>query len=441
VTALRVQLPPKMRPFAERKARHKIARGGRGSGKSWSIARILIARAVATKTRVLCCREVQKSIKESSLRLLADQIAAMGLSHLFDVQKTCINGPHGSEFVFVGLQDHTADSVKSFEGFDIAWVEEAHKITANSANILIPTIRNAGSEIWWSYNPDQASDFVHQLAEQPDPNTLVVDINWRDNPWFPVELDLERRKLKAINDDLYEHIWEGKCRSAAGLLFKRRWFKRYDLGHHPTPVRIYGASDYAVTDEQDAEGREPDYTEHGAFGLDEKGDLWVLDWESGQVDTHVGLTKWLDLCRRRKPIQWFDEAGVIHRAITPARNKLQQERNQFVHVETLPTAGSKAERALGFAARAAAGTVHIPNTPWGDRLVDQLCAFNGEDGRVDDMVDVCSLIARGLDSMVNAQPQTKPERPKPPEPFTEDWLMARERAEAKSEQEKARYYR
>lgn len=441
MNTLRLEIPAKMLPFATQRRRHKIARGGRGSAKSWSIARILIARMLAGKTRVLCVREVQNSIKESSLRLLDDQIKAMGVAPLFDVQKTCILGPHGSEVVFVGLQDHTADSIKSYEGFDVCWVEEAHTITERSANILIPTIRAAGSEILWSYNPDQASDFIHTMAEQPDANTLVVDINWRDNPWFPAELDMERRKMKALNDDLYQHIWEGKCRSLAGLLFKRRWFKRYNRGHFPANLRIYGASDYAVTDEADAQGGDPDWTEHGSWGLDEHGDLWAIDWESGQVDTGKGLELWLELCRRKPPVQWFDEAGVIHRAIAPARGKLMRERQQFVHIETLPSAGSKAERALGFAARASVGAVHIPDTPWGDRLVDQLCAFNGQDGRTDDMVDVCSLIARGLDQMANAQPTARPERPKPPEPFTEAWLLARESAEATSEADKARYYK
>ncbi len=440
MSALRLEVPDKMVPFGTERRRHKIARGGRGSGKSWSIARILAARGIARRTRWLCCREVQKSIKESSHRLLSDQIQQLGLSAFYDIQQNIIKGPHGTEFVFAGLQDHTADSIKSYENFDGAWVEEAHTVSERSANVLVPTIRAPGSELWWSYNPDQESDYIHKMAERPSPDTLVVDINYSDNPWFPAELEAERLKLLAINKDLHDHVYGGKCRSLAGLLFKRRWFKRFDYGHHPRNLRMYGASDFAVTDEQDVEGREPDWTEHGAWGLDEAGDLWATEWESGQVDTHVGLVMWLDLCRRTKPVQWFDEAGVIHRAINPARNKLMAARQQFVPLETLVSAGGKAERALGFAARAAAGTVHIPNTEWGDRLVNQLCAFNGEDGRVDDMVDVCSLIGRGLDQMADARSTAKPERPKPPEPFTEAWLLARERAEATAKAQRGSYY-
>jgi phage terminase large subunit-like protein len=420
-----------MLPFMQPR-RHKIARGGRGSAKSWSIARILVARGVTQRTRWLCGREIQKSIKESSRRLLVDTINRLGLAEAYNTKGPVIRGPFGTEFVFTGLQDHTADTIKSFEDFDGAWIEEAHTISARSAQILIPTIRTPGSELWWSYNPDQAGDFVHQMAERGGEDVCVVTINWRDNPWFPAELEKERLALKALNDDLYRHVWEGECRSAAGLLFKRRWFRFYEPGRQPRNLRMYVSSDFAVTDEQDADGNEPDFTEHGAFGLDESGHLWVTDWWGGQVDTGKGLEAWLAMCARVKPIMAFDEAGVIHRAIGPARTKLMLERQQFTHVETLTSAGSKAERALGFAARASIGAVHVPDCEWGHALVDQLCAFNGEAGRVDDKVDVCSLVARGLDRMANARP---PEPPKTEAPKFgtaaywdhEDELEARQR--------------
>ena len=245
MTTLRLEIPAKMLPFASQARRHKVARGGRGSGKSWSVARILAAKGYAEPKRVLCVREVQKSIKESSHRLLADTIQAMGLGGFYEVLQNGIRAPNGTEFAFAGLQDHTADSLKSYEGFDIAWVEEAHTVSERSAQILIPTVRKPGSELWWTYNPDGDADFVHGLASNPDDNTLVVDINWRDNPWFPPELEMERLKLRAINPDLYAHVWEGKCRSLAGLLFKRDWFQFYDV--LPKHLNYYVASDYAVT--------------------------------------------------------------------------------------------------------------------------------------------------------------------------------------------------
>lgn len=429
MSVLRLQIPAKMRPFVLPR-RHKVARGGRGSGKSWSIARLLAARGVARRTRWLCCREIQKSIRESSHRLLADQIEALGLAPLYDVQRDVIRGPHGTEFVFAGLRDHTVNSIKSYEGFDGAWVEEAHTVSNASAQILIPTIRAPGSEIWWSYNPDQETDFVHTLAETGGDDVTVVTINWRDNPWFPAELDAERRKLKAINEDLYAHVWEGQCRTAAGLLFKRVWFKWYD--EVPAHLNTYLASDYAVSED------EGDCTEHGIGGLDPSGDLYLVDWWHGQTAPETWIDAALALVRQHRPLIWFEEAGVIHRALDGAINKRMRELQTFVQRETLPSASSKAARALGFAARASAGTVYLPKgKPWAERLLNQLCAFNGEDGRADDGVDVCSLLARGLDQMADAR---KPAEVKStvPTPFTEAWW---ERGSAAPDVDRARYYR
>lgn len=394
MSTLRLEVPAKMLPFYTLRRRHKIARGGRGSGKSWSAARILSALAYAEPKRILCVREVQKSIKQSSHRLLADTITEMGLRGFFDVQETVIKGPNGSEFAFAGLQDHTADSLKSYEGFDIAWIEEAHTVTERSAQTLIPTIRKPGSELWWTYNPENEDDFVHTLASAPDDDTLVVDINHRDNPWFPEELEKERRKLQAINPDLYRHVWEGECRSVGGVLFKREWFKFYDV--LPTRLNKYIASDYAVTPDGG------DFTEHGVWGLADNGDLYAVDWWSGQTDPAAWIDAWLEKVATHKPLAAFEEKGVILRAVDSAITKRMRETQTFVRRVPLASAGSKAERALGFAARASAGAVYLPRAPWAIRLLNQLCAFNGEDGRTDDAVDVCSLIGRGLDAMANA---------------------------------------
>ena len=395
MSTLRLEIPAKMMPFHTVQKRHKIARGGRGSGKSWSIARLLAVRGYAQPIRWLCCRETQKSIKESSHRLLADQIAGLGLSRFYDVQRDVIKGPNGTEFAFTGLKDHTADSIKSYEGFDGAWIEEAHTVSERSAQVLIPTIRKAGSELWWSYNPDDEQDFVHQMAEAGTDDTLVVTINWSDNRWFPDELDAERRKLQSINDDLYQHVWEGRCRSVAGLLFKRDWFRFYDV--LPSSLNLYLASDYGVTPDGG------DYTEHGVFGLSPLGELYVVDWWYGQTDPAEWIDRWIGLVADHRPLAAFEEKGVILRAVESAITRRMRETQTFVNRVPLASAGSKAERALGFAARASAGTVYLPaGKPWAIRLLNQLCAFNGQEGRQDDAVDVCSLIGRGLDHMADA---------------------------------------
>jgi predicted phage terminase large subunit-like protein len=406
VTDLRLRIPRKLAPLLTSQHRHKIIRGGRGSAKSWSVAQIKVAKAIAERRRVLCLREVQKSIKESSHRLIADTIERMGMGRLFDVQRDAIKGANGSEFAFAGLQDHTSDSIKSYEGFDEAWIEEAHTVTERSAQILIPTIRKAGSSLTWTYNPEQEDDFVHVLAASGRDDVLVIDINWRDNPWFPAELETERVAMQAINADLYRHIWEGECRSAAGILFKRDWFQFYDTP--PSRLNRYLSSDYGVSED------EGDHTEHGVFGLSATGDLYVLDWWFKQADPAEWIDAWIDLIQKHKPLAAFEEKGGILRALDSSITKRMRETQTFVRRVPLASATSKADRALGFAARASAGTVYLPSgQPWATRLLNQLCAFNGEEGRPDDAVDVCSLVGRGLDFMANA---SKPAAPNPSRP-------------------------
>lgn len=203
--------------------RYKVMHGGRGGGKSWSVAGVLLVMAAQRPLRVLCTREIQKSIKQSVHQLLKDQIARLNLSAFFEVLETEIRGINGSLFLFAGLQSHTVDSIKSFEGCDIVWVEEAHGVSKKSWDVLIPTIRKEGSEIWLTLNPDMETDETYQrFIATPSPDTWVCEINWRDNPWFPRVLDEERRKAKRsmLKDD-YEHIWEGRARRvSAGAIYR-----------------------------------------------------------------------------------------------------------------------------------------------------------------------------------------------------------------------------
>lgn len=434
MTTLRLEIAEKMMPFFTERRRHKVARGGRGGTKSWAIARILLAKGAGEKLRILCAREVQKSIKDSVHKLLSDQIEAMGLTAFYDVQATTIKGLNGTEFLFTGLQDHTVDSIKSYEGCDLCWIEEAARVSSHSASILIPTIRKAGSEIWWSYNQDSEEDYVHaDIAKRPADEVMVIDTSWRDNPWFTQEMDMERRRLKAMNDDLYRHVWEGECRSLAGLLFKRDWFRWYDA--LPTNLSHYMASDYAVSDEGG------DYTEHGAWGLGETGDLYAVDWWSGQTAPETWIDSAVTLVKRHKPQIWFEEKGVILRAVDASITKRLREREVWVLREALASAGNKASRALGFAARASAGAVWFPKgQEWAERVVNQLCGFTGEDGRTDDAVDVCSLIARGLDLMANARKPIE-EKKTSVRPFSVQHIEAIDKDEAAEAEQRRRYYR
>jgi len=434
-----VQYPEKLGPLFTSTKTFKVMHGGRGGGKSHTVAQFLLLKAMEKRRRILCVREVQKSLAESSMQVLKDYIIRLGLSPYFEVLKSEIRcRTTGSTFSFSGLKDHTADSIKSFEGADIVWVEEAHSVTSHSWNILIPTIvRTDGAEIWATFNPDQEDDYVYdRFVKHTDPDAWVVQINWRDNPWFNKPMNVERLKMKALNDDLYQHIWEGKCRSLAGLLFKRRWFKRYKLGEHPKNLRTYMSTDYAGAPDPDEPEREPDWNEFGVGGMDTRGGLWFVDWYSAQEDAADWLPAWTQLVRKHKPLAVFEEKGPVLRSLDGTITREVQRLNLNVYRLALASASSKADRALGFAAYASTNEIWVPDCEWGDRLINQLCAFTGQDGKVDDMVDVCSLLGRGVDAMRNALPEPEKEKP-PPAPFTDQWYQQLEAPDAKD----SGYYR
>jgi phage terminase large subunit len=208
---LELDFPEKL-DFLFEPHRFKILYGGRGSGKSWSAARALIAISLQKPTRILCARELQNSISDSVLALLADQIKAMGLESLFDIQRTAIYGANGSEFSFVGLK-HNVTSIKSYEGVDVCWCEEAQAISKVSWETLIPTIRKPGSEIWATFNPDLDTDETYKrFVLNPPPNAVVRKVNWSDNPWFPQVLKEELNHLKEKDPDAYLNVWEGHTR-------------------------------------------------------------------------------------------------------------------------------------------------------------------------------------------------------------------------------------
>ncbi|CAB3728918.1 PBSX family phage terminase large subunit [Achromobacter piechaudii] len=215
-----LEFPEKLQCLFE-PARYKVAHGGRGSAKSWSFARALLALGAQRKLRILCTREVQKSIKDSVHKLLSDQIESIGLGWFYQIQNNEIRGANGTEFLFAGLADHTVESIKSYEGVDVVWVEEAHKVSKRSWDILIPTIRKEQSEIWISLNPELETDETYsRFVVDPPANAVVVQINYSDNPWFPDVLEQERVDCLRRDPKGYPQIWEGKCLPAvAGAIY------------------------------------------------------------------------------------------------------------------------------------------------------------------------------------------------------------------------------
>lgn len=182
---------------------------------SWSFARALLMHGVAKPLRILCAREIQKSIKDSVHQLLSDQIVALGLEAKYNILQTEITGNNGTRFLFTGLSDQTVDTIKSFEGISVVWIEEGQSITERSWKILIPTIRKEESEIWISFNPDLESDPTYvRFVKTPAPDSIIVEMNWRDNPWFNSVLEAERQDCLTRFPKDYDNIWEGQCRPA-----------------------------------------------------------------------------------------------------------------------------------------------------------------------------------------------------------------------------------
>lgn len=219
---LRSQFPEKLEGIFD-PHRYKVIYGGRGGGRSWGVARYLLIEGGKAPHRFLCTREVQKSIKDSVHRLLQDQISVLGMDHFYEVLDTEIRGLNGTVFVFSGLSDQTAESIKSYEGVTKAWCEEAQSISKKSWRMLIPTIRAEDSEILVTFNPELDTDETYQrfIVNTP-PDAWLCELNWRDNPWFPEVLEQERLHCMETEPDEYENIWEGKCRPAVeGAIYAR----------------------------------------------------------------------------------------------------------------------------------------------------------------------------------------------------------------------------
>jgi len=221
MTELRLKIPAKIADTLTGPCRYKVLFGGRGAAKSWSIAQFLLIMGMQAPLRILCAREIQKSIADSVHKLLSDQIRALGLEAHYEVLATTIRGKlNKTEFLFAGLR-HNISSLKSFEGVDIVWVEEAQAVSAASWDILIPTIRKEGSEIWVSFNPDLEDDPTYQrFVVSPPTGARVVKVGYLDNPWFPDVLEQERIDLLARDPIAYRNVWEGECKQAVeGAIF------------------------------------------------------------------------------------------------------------------------------------------------------------------------------------------------------------------------------
>jgi len=205
--------------------RYKGVYGGRGSGKSHAMAEYIVERSLMAKCDVVCIREIQKSLNMSVKKLIETKISALKLDHLFEVQRDKIISHHGGIIIFTGMQNHTSDSIKSLEGFDIAWVEEAQSLSQRSLDLLRPTIRKDGSEILFTWNPSLETDPVDMFLRggEPYPGSIVVEANYLDNPWLPETLRQEMEYDKRRDPDKYAHIWLGKYQQNSEARVFKNW--------------------------------------------------------------------------------------------------------------------------------------------------------------------------------------------------------------------------
>ena len=226
--------------------RYKVFYGGRGSGKSWSVARALLLLGYEKPMRILCAREIQRSISDSVHKLLCEQIDAIGLSGAYTITRDAIRCTSGTEFIFKGLRSNPQE-IKSTEGIDICWVEEAAAVSADSWDILIPTVRKPNSEIWLTFNPLDESDPTYQrfVLNAPD-DAYVCKVNYDGNPAFPDVLKKEMEWLKARDYESYLHIWEGEVRKHSNaVIFAGRF--RVEEFETPKDARFYHGADWGFS--------------------------------------------------------------------------------------------------------------------------------------------------------------------------------------------------
>lgn len=232
-TTLRVETPEKFLPLYTAQVRYKVFHGGRGSAKSWQVARALLVKGHESPLRILCAREYQTSIKDSVHRLLSDQVQRLRLEGAYEVQQSLIRHRlTGTEFLFKGLRRDIGE-IKSTEGIDICWVEEAEKVSDESWRVLIPTIRKESSEIWITFNPAEEGDPTYQrFVVNPPESSLVIPVSWKDNPWLPEVLRREALALQKRDPEAFAHVWGGEPwrRSDAQVLSGKCCVEEFEPG-------------------------------------------------------------------------------------------------------------------------------------------------------------------------------------------------------------------
>lgn len=383
--------------FLNEKARYKVAVGGRGSGKSINIGLSLIILSTQKKIRVLCTRQFQASIKDSVHKLLKDLIYEHGLENIFDITQDTIRCTlTGSEFIFKGLKNNIGE-IKSMQGINYSWIEEAESVTDESWDTLIPTIREKDSEIWISFNPNMKSDATYQrFVVNPPENCITRTINYCDNPFFPDVLREEMEACKALNYPKYEHIWLGVPNAEAGNLIKLSKFQRYKYAPEDFTA-LYITCDTAFSEKKSAD--------NSAFML-----MGIKGKNKYILDMYFKKVTFVDLCRDLK--SFYMKAQAEHTKHCPLssiyiENKasgislIQQLRAEGLPImELFPTVHNEAlkrdivadkyTRFLEIEAEIDSGNVWLPESAhWLPEFEKECEAFTGgKQDEKDDGIDV-----------------------------------------------------
>lgn len=305
---------------------------------------------------MVCLREVQQTLDESVKKLLEGKIEKLGLGHFFEVQHNKILTPHGGRIIFMGMKDQNAHSIKSLEGFNVAWFEEAQAMSPRSLELLRPTIREPGSEIWFSWNPDDESDAIEQFLRGPKlpDGAVVVAANWRDNPWFPDELEKERQTDLEMFPKRYRHIWEGDYGQDGDPFIAEEWLL-VDGKPVPLPTRcdtVFAIIDTAVKDTLEHDGTAVIYCSKDKHAVGHS--MTILDWDVLQIEGYL-LETWLPgvymrleelskACGTR-----YGSAGAFIEDKSTGSVLIQHARNKGLQVDAIPsdlTALGKDPRAI-----------------------------------------------------------------------------------------------
>jgi len=397
-TVIEIQLPEKMVPLLA-PMRYKAIYGGRGTAKSHSVATALLVLAQQYPLRILCCREVQLSIKDSVKQLLEDKIASHLLTAFYQSTQNEIKGVNGSRFIFTGLGKMTTDQIKSMEGIDIAWVEESQTISAHSLEVIVPTIRNSNylpeAELWFTWNPRNASDPVDKLfrGEIVPPDSLIINMMPEDNAFFPPVLRKEMEFDKLQKPERFAHIWLGEYEPMAiGAIWSRMILHQCRRSIMPEMGRILVGVDPAVSHEEGS-------NEHGiivgGLGADERG--YVLD----DMTTKGNPAHWAQ--RALSAFDKWDADSIvieINQGGDMCRHTLESQRPGVPIIEVRATRGHHV-RAEPISALYDAGRIsHIGTFP---QLESQMCQMvaggyegEGSPDRVDALVWVMTELFPSL---------------------------------------------